>query len=119
MKLVTMEQMILLPKGTVFTKYPLGLHEMLIKDVNTPKYYFQEQRLSDPCGDELGELFDPDCEEITFRSFELDLNFPDIDDSHTIDTMFVVYEPNDVEVLIARLQKAQQDTKSITITQEQ
>lgn len=117
MKLVTMEQLIALPKGTVFTKYPLGLNEMLIKDINTPAHYFQEQRLSDVEGDELGELFDPDCTEFTGSSFKLDLNYPDVDDTTTMDTLFVVYESDDVEALIARLQKAQQDAKSITIEQ--
>lgn len=117
MKLVTMEQLIALPKGTVFTKYPLGMHEMLIKDINTPAHYFQEQRLSDVVGDETGELFDPDCTEFTGSSFELDLHYPDVDDTHTMDTRFVVYEENDVVDIINRLQKALVDSNSITIEQ--
>lgn len=36
----------------------------------------------------------------------------------TMDTLFVVYESDDVEVIIARLQQAQQDAKSVTIDQE-
>lgn len=119
MKRVTMEQLIALPKGTVFTKYPLGTHEILIKDINLADHYFQEQRLSDVYGDELGELFNPDCQENTGRSFELDLEFPDVDDTHTMDTSFVVYEEADVLEIIERLQRAITDTKKVTITQEQ
>lgn len=119
MKLVTIDMIVDAPVGTVFTKYPLGVHEMLIKGTNVPEHYFQEQRLSDAKDDIFGELFDPACEERTGASFALDVDYPDIDDTHKIDTWFVMYEHDDVEAVIARLQKALADSKKATINQEQ
>lgn len=115
MRLVTLEELVKLPKGTIFTKYPLGVHEMIIKDENVPTFYFREQRLSDAEGDEDGELFDPDCITTTGKDFKIDLNYPDVDTSYNEDTLFIVYSQADVQAIIERLGKAVNDVASFIL----
>lgn len=107
MKAVNFATLVSMPTGTVFTKYPLGLHELLIKG-DTEEGSFSVQHFSDAGGDG-GELFDQDIA-ITGESFPMDSDNLWIDPCVGIHDMFIVYSVNDVENIIRRLQKAVKDS---------
>lgn len=107
MKVVNFQTLMSMPVGTVFTKYPLGLHELLIKG-ESEDGTFNVQHFSDPDG-EGGELFDPEIE-ITGESFAMDPNRQWVDGALTIHDMYIVYSLKDVDNIIKLLTKAAQDS---------
>lgn len=104
MKVVGMDVLQSLPEGTVFTRYPLGLYEMLIKGPGATV-----QHLSDASGAGNEELFDIDMG-ITGNSFPLETDNPWADSDIAPGGLFVIYETADVNKVIERLTKALDDS---------
>lgn len=107
MKIVSFEVMLSMPVGTVFTKYPLGLHELLIKGENEGGT-FAAQSFSYPVG-EGDELFDMDVE-ITGESFDMDAKMCWADGTNTDAEKYVVYSLKDVDNMIQLLTRAVKDS---------
>jgi len=117
MKVVNLKAFLALPKGTVFTKAPLGCHELLIKDENHRDGDFWYQSLMNGTGeymdegllmDEMGNSIDP--EDITGNSFELSVGFIERDDDFDESQLYVVYEQADIMKLMAVLCAAHNDS---------
>lgn len=108
MKAVNFQTLLSMPAGTVFTKYPLGMHELLIKG-EPEDGTFNVQHFSDTIG-EGGELFDPEIS-ITGESFDLDTDRLWVDDGLGIHGTYIVYSLGDVGKVIQRLMKAMADVK--------
>ena len=111
MRVVTLEKLLTLPKGTVFTKYPLGLYELQIKGDPHGEANFSSQSLSSPDGEGCEELYDTDVE-ITGDSFPINTDCAYPDDDVSKDDLFVVYSVNDTQAVIVRLIQAVIDSTS-------
>lgn len=104
MKVVSFDTLLGMPVGTVFTKYPLGLHELLIKGENEGTT-FMVQHLSDTDDADGAELFDPEFE-VTGKSFAMDTSNPWVDGDLGIHDSYIVYSAADVGEIIKLLRLA-------------
>ena len=109
MKLVNLKKFLLLPRGTLFTRFPLGCHELLIKEDNvTDGPDFWQQGFSNTTG-AIGRhgFYEP----LTHRrpsdkSFDLSLKFVERSTEFDEKDLYIVYEAADVKMIMARLTQA-------------
>lgn len=112
MKIMTRDQFVLLPAGTVYAKYqPCCFEDLCIKgdSINGVDFFLQtilqiEADSSDQWMDRL------DRAENIGESIPMDLNVQSRDGCFDSDQLFAVYEPQDVRGLIDRLQQALRDS---------
>ena len=104
MKVVSFAVLLGMPVGTVFTKYPLGLNELLIKGENEDGT-FAVQHFSDTDDEGGAELFDADVE-VTGASFAIDTCRPWVDSDVGIHDSYIVYSADDVGEMIKMLRAA-------------
>lgn len=112
MKIVKLDQFLKLPPGTLFAKYvPCVFEELTIKGETLPAtkdFCYQDIISVDAgtCGDSADMLFLAE----EGASINLDLNCQGRDGCFEPDQLFAVYERQDVEQLIGRLQQALLDS---------
>lgn len=117
MKVVNLKAFLALPKGTIFTKAPLGCHELLIKGENHSDGDFWYQSLMNGTGeymdegllmDDMGNDINP--EDITGNSFDLSVGFEEREVDFDESQLYVVYEQADIMKLMAVLCAAHNDS---------
>lgn len=111
MKIVDRKAFLAMPPGTLFSKYePCCFHGLAIKD-ETWGNDFLAQEITDSVainsGEGTAEIFEVlEDSRLNGASFRLDLDSLGRDGFYNQDQLFSVWEPEDVDVLIARLQRA-------------
>lgn len=109
MKIVDRKTFLSMPAGTLFSKYvPMCFGELCIKESTLGENDFLVQHINDAiaCGgsDEFASLLD-DAER-NGTSLAMDFDALGRDGCFDADQLFAVWERDDVEALIARLQTA-------------
>lgn len=110
MKTVNLKTFLTMPKGTLFSKAPLGCNELMIKGDNHPDGDFWMQSLTSGTGDFYDEALGYTAEgnavdpaSITGNSFDLVTDNEERGLEFSEDDLYVVYEQKDHRQLILRL----------------
>lgn len=112
MKIVTRDQFVLLPAGTVYAKYqPCCFEELCIKGDSISGVDFFSQSVIEIEAKDSGQYMDRlDQGQYLGESIAMDLNVQGRDGCFDDKQLFAVYEPQDVRGLIDRLQQALRDS---------